>query len=793
MAASVSNPTRKGRTGQALRGARSSSLQTTLLGSLKSQHHSKPSWPTDERWSEWAEAYLRALWLALPRLMKHLLTGRVEGRHDRHALASLSTVLCAQRSDDDWKALSADHRQRSVAADPYAGPLGGILSPRGLTALGARRMWFQLSRFSRAGPFPTVEKKEAALVQHCVDLQRSYVIPRRVRKSLTRFAERLSHGRGGQATTSYGVSASVETTRGEGGWRERVRLASDSFRARLVSFQEVCELAEYLDPWLSRVSKVVTTQTLETFRLVSGIRKIGLNRLRLRVDEVMFLYEMRSGETSGFTPQTWEFQREALFALSACVLAFRESQVKDTLPQIRRVVVEERGGKARVVTPLPWYLSFLGTYLNSWMLKKLKGDPRVDPFLFDYPDFSVAAERELIRSCDLSRASDLVPYQVARAIGHGFCRAERLEGSSVEKVIDVLTGPMVVSGEAKPWTTNGSPLMGSGPTWPILSVYNLWLTWESGGAGRCRVKGDDNLFVASLQVNENYNRKLSSTGGEISKGKDTLSAHGGCLVEHLCVVKAGRLFWIDTISVGSLAGRSRVAGRGAQTPSWTSGPSVDRSYPARSLCRIVRMHDFAVLRSHGLDPFIPREFGGPGFPGSQQEVRNALATLRPHWARALRVCLSQGQAGALLLATLVRPWNDKAGGALPPAVFDWVKDEVLAWNAEFRGSGVSQVSEPITVESLERDLLAPLASMAGLALGFTVDRTWGITVDGVRKALDEAIEKLNSIVPYPRLSDRPRNLTKGLLRYLVGLRQGNLVVPGVFRTNPSVGAASLGL
>lgn len=446
----------------------------------------------------------------------------------------------------------------------------------------------------------------------------------------------------------------------------------------------------------------------------------------------------------------------------------------------------------RVVTPLEASVAFCGQYLNAWLLSMLREDPRVDPFEEPKgPCFGVGPE-ELIRSADLTRASDLIPGPVALAILRGVARGSGMRGTSVEKALCLFGAPFAVHERAgEVWLTNGAPLMGAGPTWPVLSLYNLWLGVQAWG-DRVRIVGDDLLGVGPKASSQEYDRLLGATGGSVSEAKDTLSHHAGCLVERLCVVESSSLVWYDTVSVGSLTGTSRVEKEAEGLPSFARGPGMKWVPGVDFILEKSFAEEFAQLRRAGLDPLIPREFGGPGFPGSEADVARSLSALRPHWARALRVCMSQGAGGLALLLSLQEPWRMASAGSHPEAR-SMVAEALSRREQEFGGRDEGSGGRPRgTLEDLRRLIDSRVAPAFGLATGFEVTRQWSRSLTSVANDLRIRLGEINRLVPANRLSTKSRNLKKGLGKFLLKLRSESLVLPADFRASPGIGAARVG-
>jgi len=205
----------------------------------------------------------------------------------------------------------------------------------------------------------------------------------------------------------------------------------------------------------------------------------------------------------------------------------------------------------------------------------------------------------------------------------------------------------------------------------------------------------------------------------------------------------------------------------------------------------VYSNEFSQLRAVGLNPLVPREFGGPGFPGDDLSIRHAIATLRPHWGRALRVCMAQGQASAVLLGQLQSPWSSRFG-LRQPDLEDWVLQSILASHAEFVGPR-GQAADGVSLEAFQRDVMARFENGFHMCRGWPPAKLVVLTPVLVRRRLDRVLAEINQRVPYPRLTDRPRALGEGLQSFLQQLRGPYYMVPPEFRVCPGIGAATVGV
>jgi len=514
-------------------------------------------------------------------------------------------------------------------------------------------------------------------------------------------------------------------------------------------------------------------------------------------------------------PQEWEYVRVHLYVYVAMALRvhslLNSKSRKHDHPLIRQIVVRERGMKCRVVTPIVGSLSYMSMFLNSMLLRVLGTDERLRPQSEDPAEDAcsrISLEKgESLRSADLTRASDLIPHdlalQAARALSKGMGLSPFLS-----EVFELCVGPHTLyipvkglNGQSLTrWVTSTTRglLMGSGTTWPILSLYNLWL-WDAAWSrcrkefrlrspptrwrrGRVRIVGDDLLGAGPTEVSKAYTDLMQRTGGSPSFGKDFLSAAYGVLVEQLVRVSpvSRGLSVLGSISVRSIQPSGRVVG-GDPLPPWAAGPQLARAVDRVSGCYrlpvVGYIHkkyaaEIDRLRRQKIPPFLPREFGGGGFPSSLP-LSVALGSLRPQWARALRCAMAQGEGSEVYLALLTAPWKLAYQEALV------ARDEVNFWTS---AAQVALAASPQEADSFG-DLRNPRAhELATLAIAFCSStsrwlttpkgaRVRNLTVQRVRSEILRSVDRLNLLVPRGRLEDPVRALVTGLDSWLAKARR----------------------
>jgi hypothetical protein len=206
------------------------------------------------------------------------------------------------------------------------------------------------------------------------------------------------------------------------------------------------------------------------------------------------------------------------------------------------VPIVERGLKVRIITKSPAHLHYLGHVVRKRLLGGLRKDPASHSPLAgvvddDLIDSFVGSIGETCVSTDLTRATDLLPFDLVAAIVDGL----QDSGQFLKLEIDCLrliTGPQVIryppsSGIAE-FTSQRGILMGLPTSWAILSIIHLfWWNRSIKSASlesrfplkdafrlnRFAICGDDALFIGQDLVAQHYKLVVAQSGGSVSPGK----------------------------------------------------------------------------------------------------------------------------------------------------------------------------------------------------------------------------------------------------------------------------------
>jgi len=495
----------------------------------------------------------------------------------------------------------------------------------------------------------------------------------------------------------------------------------------------------------------------------------------------------------------YNLQRPHLVCIAACVELVLHSLVdQSTTPDIVGcVTIPEKSEKVRIVTPNEDVVAFVGSLFNSWLVGLLRQDPRTDPM--EEPKEVAPPGVEVpngfvIRSVDLVRASDQITGSDHKGILRGILRGVGIPLASVfARTLLFFSRPLMVKGTGPDgvfaFLTCGQPAMGRGPTWPVLSLYTLWCTCAAKPVFN-RVVGDDAMFASSEQGSRAFDERLSQHNGQINQLKDIESTIGGTLVERCGLLGTNRkIEWHDTISVSSLDGKSKVD-RDEQlfAPSFMVGPSIPYAPGVEFICEKTFLAEFDELRRHGLDPFVPREFGGPGYPCCRKQLVKSLNSLRPQWARALRIAMSQGQKGIGILLSLQQPWKSNVSDTVLN-IRERVLQEIRAEQENWGELSIweDKASTGLTIEEFSREVELLLVGSHYFWNGYPKGERFLPTIDRVAAKHRELVREINWLVPKNRLLGPVRNVGEGLHKYLTELRLGFFRVPIRYRTSPKIG------
>jgi len=235
-----------------------------------------------------------------------------------------------------------------------------------------------------------------------------------------------------------------------------------------------------------------------------------------------------------------EEQRE--YILRWALWRFRSTET----PRAKVVNIPERGWKYRTATASPAHLQVLGGPLNNWLLNGLR---RFEPTKcslqgnFDpLPWFKSGTKeqskyswwrKKILRSADLSAASDWIPHDLAVAGWLSICKTCRIGGQWAQIGAQLL-GPQSIELERdERFTSSRGILMGLPLTWPILSLINAFCaehrTNEDGTRHwfyrsirqRYAICGDDLAAIWTHKEDQMYNQNLHDCGLKVNQSKDS--------------------------------------------------------------------------------------------------------------------------------------------------------------------------------------------------------------------------------------------------------------------------------
>jgi len=672
----------------------------------------------------------------------------------------------------------------------------GALSLKGFTAVKQKWILFQLSRFSRAGPLPEEVDVKSSLFTHLEDLTTEFKTSSRLCRKAFSFARTWSRNKKWDwARLPSSLSATFESARSKGGMLKALKDGRTAFEDTVLDLS-----------LLEEISDIVAG--VFPFRLLSDENRnciIGGScpEAGETCGELLWPYEPSYYPVHDIGPQEWDILYVHLMTFTHCALEVRRSHRAGILPAIRQTVIRERGEKLRMVTPVTYAVSYLSMFLNSMLLRALKSDPRVNPETEDPMEDFVSTmftshKGYVFRSVDMTRATDLMPLDVVSSFVEGIIAGAGFTPFLAE-AFRVCTGRMMLHHRipilqlvVRQEETSRGILMGLGTSWPILSLYNLWLwerAWTETGwrrrvgfrARQCvKTVGDDLLGYAPLGVSRAYTALLARTGGSPSVGKDLQSFHTGVLVEQFITASIRRppnSPWVypRTCSVRPLLPGMSVTREGWVLPPWAMGPQLTRAIealPGRE--RIVRLvqrwysAEIGRLRRNRIPPFLHREIGGGGFPCTESQLRRTYRTLDPRWTRSVRCAMSQ-DFSKVHLCHLSSSWSSANSGPLSDGIRKfWINAAAEAVESlDLAGTGEGK--EPSAIECGERALAIVSDCQRMLVPGPVADPS--LRLGDIKRRLNGAVKTLNSLVPYPKMCDTPSAMWVGLLRFIKKLKE----------------------
>lgn len=346
---------------------------------------------------------------------------------------------------------------------------------------------------------------------------------------------------------------------------------------------------------------------------------------------------------------------------------------QDLGPEVsnRVSVVRERGLKVRVVSSSPRAIQILGHLSRKRILAGLRKTTSAAMPLLGLPDEAISdqlrgAACEVLVSTDLTRASDLIPLELAESITRGLESAGKLTALEAQ-VLRSMFGPQsLLYPDGDKVTSCRGILMGMPSTWCYLSLLHTWW-WDkcirdecahrgvsySEGVRRNRfiTCGDDALFCGWRAVSDRYSALVQACGGQPSPGKHFITSGQrlrGVFLERLFEVRAECGFLVEVKRLNAVPVRGLVRpeapldlAKDYPTLTLPHGLkyllAVSAAYDSNAACK-PRLDAWAVrrapwltsyARSLGLLPGIPLRAGGfPLGQPTQQSLRRAAAMIQ---------------------------------------------------------------------------------------------------------------------------------------------------------------------
>ncbi|AGW51768.2 putative RNA-dependent RNA polymerase-like protein [Ochlerotatus-associated narna-like virus 2] len=274
--------------------------------------------------------------------------------------------------------------------------------------------------------------------------------------------------------------------------------------------------------------------------------------------------------------------------LADCAISDALDAAREQIPiPMTATVISELGMKARVVTKPPAWAVVAGNACRKTVWPLLEADRRIDlsglrptaEVLDEFHDnlahSLVGARTTQFYSADLTAATDLMPFDVSRALWNGLCDGLGASPSApLRSLGSYLLGPVRVSypdlaalkerdrlfkaGEETEILSSRGCMMGLPVSWTVLNLYNLAMADMACtpmgvptllGVAPAVARGDDLVAAIPEFAADRYENLIAATGGEANRLKSFRSTFAFVLAE--------RTFEVGVKSVKDLTALTR--------------------------------------------------------------------------------------------------------------------------------------------------------------------------------------------------------------------------------------------
>jgi len=280
-------------------------------------------------------------------------------------------------------------------------------------------------------------------------------------------------------------------------------------------------------------------------------------------------------------------------------------------------------------------------YIRDHFWPLIADDPRVD-LGQDLPPLPVPNRKEVAYSVDLSRATDLCPFQLGRLIwdilldeSNNFPKWKALDREAIRKEVDGIFGPHLLSyPDGESFLSSRGWLMGNPLSWLTLTLFHLSVM-HAVGIKKYWVRGDDLVFIGTQDHIDMYNDLVQGSGLLINRRKSFISKTSFVFAEKTYVLRGRSWCPLGDVSLSGVMDKSR------EIPQFFSeefeAKRVDPVIASRVRKVLMRVYrdDLAKCKKYHLPIFLPKELGGMGFP----HKGGLSGALRSHHEYVTRVFL----------------------------------------------------------------------------------------------------------------------------------------------------------
>jgi hypothetical protein len=340
-------------------------------------------------------------------------------------------------------------------------------------------------------------------------------------------------------------------------------------------------------------------------------------------------------------------------------------------PELRSILTPVRNAIEEWTSRMPWIVR------NASELK--------------FKRFPFMHKGAALRSLDLYTASDRLNSDMLKVYYDWIGEFFGCDEIQLKAIAQVTRGKMeVTSPDGKIIVCQRAALMSEPLTWPVLNFQNLFalvyayhhsmkmpLTACIAKAIKSMIScGDDALMMLTKKESQDVDFVLLMFGGKINREKDFTSEYRGVFCEQIFeVLEYRRGIMLKRLKLPRLNPLFSDPGDPGDTT-----VSIVKTSDRKWHGRIIRLSKKvfgtyrAALRKAGLEPDLPHELGGGGFPTDWGKFRNATRLTQSYARYLLSQEVSDAERHAQAWSTGCALWSQRTGRYPPKFIGDAVEE-----------------------------------------------------------------------------------------------------------------------